>query len=34
MGGKVGEKIGVLKYRSVGKDGKKMEKDFSLRQTV
>jgi len=29
MGGKVGEKIGVLKYRSVGKDGKKMEKDFS-----
>jgi hypothetical protein len=31
MAGKVGEKIGVLKYRGVGKDGKKMEKDFSLR---
>jgi hypothetical protein len=29
MGGKVGEKIGVLKYRRVGKDGKKKEKDFS-----
>jgi hypothetical protein len=28
MGGKVGEKIGVLKYRSVGKDGKRMEKGF------